>query len=85
MSATKWVRVPNYQFLITALDNCSQIEGAVMLNYGARSSKTFFKNVIDGEIVYEMNNQIDDTDEVLTEERVAEYINAGALWLELEV
>lgn len=82
MTDTKWIKITNYQQLIDLLDKRPQIDGVVTLNGGGRSSKTFFKNEIDGEVVYEMFNYIDGSDEVLCEERVRLYITTGSLFVE---
>ena len=85
MSDTKWIKITNYQQLLDLLDKRPQIDGVVTLAGGARSSKTFFKNEIDGEIVYEMFNYIDGSDEVLCEDRVKLYIQTGSLFVEDEL
>lgn len=82
MTDTKWVKITSYQQLLDLLDKRPQIDGVVTLNGGGRSSKTFFKNEIDGQVVYEMFNYIDGSDEVLCEERVKLYIEKSALFVE---
>lgn len=77
----RWIKILNFQQLLDMLEVRNQIDGVVILNHGGRSSKTFFKN----EKGYSMFNYIDGTEETLTEDRVSDYIWAGALYLEGEL